>query len=1035
MKLKYKIQQYQTEAVDAVIDCFKGQPKADSLHYRVNPGRGRGRQYDLQYDSQTGFRNNDILLRDEDLLENIQAVQNRQGLLPSRTLADFTTLNRKGIRKPVNRRYRSGAKINLDVEMETGTGKTYCYIKTMFEMNRRYGWSKFIVMVPSIAIREGVQSSFQATAEHFSETFQKKARFFVYNSRHLQELESFSSDAGINVMIINIQAFNARGADNRRIYEELDEFQSRRPIDVLSANRPILILDEPQKMEGNATLGALPKFKPLMILRYSATHRTQHCQVHRLDAIDAYERKLVKKISVHGIQTHRVSGTDAYLFLDGIEVSSEAPVARIEIEVQLGSGKIIRKLKRLSENDDLYQASNRLEQYRGYTVSNIKPILNIVEFINGKKVAAGEAIGDVNENDIRRFQIRETIKAHLRKEHQLFSQGVKVLSLFFIDEVKKYRDYEQVDKKGEYARTFEREYEALRDDYLAESVDHDEFFRNYLTEIDPAKTHNGYFSVDKNGRMANPSRIKKRGEAKGTCDDISAYDLILREKEVLLSLEEPTRFIFSHSALREGWDNPNVFVMCMLKRSESNISRRQEVGRGLRLSVDQNGERKDHPATVHEINVLSVVASESYENFVRELQTEIADTLSARPRKADQAYFAGKVIHTHEGPIKVSSLMARQIYQYLVRNGFVNDMDEITSTYRQAKAADQLPDMGQLHPYRGQIIELIDNLVDENKLPKIDDGRKAKTNRLNANFRKKEFKELWARINRRAIYQVDFVAEELVKKCVSVLNANLNVPSLQYTLKVGIQKDELTNSQIHGLDGFTVTGRQTESGSVTRSSMKYDLVGKIAEGSQITRATAVNILSKITPQAFEQFMDNPEYFISESSRIIRGEMAAMVVECLVYNEIDECYDIDIFTANQTGQDFSRATRTLQRHIYDFLITDSDVERRFVKDLDTSNEVTVYAKLPRGFLIPTPIGDYNPDWAISFKFANHKHIYFVAETKGSMDSLEFRGSEGIKIECARKFFNEIGRQIDADCAQYDVVADYESLMNLVAPSKR
>ena len=1032
MKLKYKTQEYQTEAVNAVLDCFDGQPKAGSLHYKINPGRGGEQQYDLQ----TGFRNNDIILRDTELLENIQAVQDRQGLPSSRTLTDFTTLNNKGIRKPVTRNYGPGAKINLDIEMETGTGKTYCYIKTMFEMNRRYGWCKFIVMVPSIAIREGVQNSFQSTAEHFSEAFQKKARFFVYNSRHLQELESFSSDAGINVMIINIQAFNARGADNRRIYEELDEFQSRCPIDVLSANRPILILDEPQKMEGKATLEALPKFKPLMILRYSATHRTQHCQVHRLDAIDAYEKKLVKKISVHGIQTHRISGTTAYLFLDSIEISSNAPVARIEMEVKLRSGNIIRKLKHLAEKDNLYEISNGLNQYHGYIISDIKPVSNVVEFTNGMQLDAGEAIGDVTENDIRRFQIRETIKAHFLKERQLFSQGIKVLSLFFIDEVKKYRDYEQVDGKGEYARIFEREYEALCGDYLAKSIDDDESYRNYLAEIDPAGTHNGYFSIDTNGRMVNPSNIKKRGEGKGTCDDVSAYDLILREKGRLLSFEEPTRFIFSHSALREGWDNPNVFVMCMLKRSDSNISRRQEIGRGLRLAVDQQGERKDHPSTVHEINILSVIASESYENFVRELQSEIADTLAARPRKANQAYFAGKFILTEEGQIEISSRMARQIYQYLVKNDFVNDMDEITSTYRQAKATDQLPDMGtQLQPYRYQIIELLDNLIDESKLPKVDDGRKMKINRLNANFRKKEFNDLWARINRRAIYQVDFDSEELTDKCVSELNRNLKVPSLQYTLKVGTQKDKLTDRQIQGQDGFTVMSRTTENGATIHSSVRYDIVGKIAEISQITRGTAVAILSKITPETFEKFMENPEYFIAESSRIIQQQMSSMVIEGLVYNEIDERYSINIFTANQTGQDFSRATKKLQRHIYDFAITDSDVERDFVMDLDASSEVIVYAKLPRGFLIPTPVGDYNPDWAISFRFANQRHIYFVAETKGTMDSLKLRGVEDNKIQCARKFFDEISKQFDSNCARYGVVTNYDDLMQIVAPVKK
>ncbi|MCY3614926.1 MAG: DEAD/DEAH box helicase family protein [Bacteroidetes bacterium] len=1022
MKLKFKIQSHQTAAVEAVIDCFEGQPATAPSRYRIDPGM----QLIPRFDLGDGFKNNDIQIDDTVLLENIRSVQRRQNLRPSETLSHFTKPNNQGIRKPVGRTYYPGAKINLDIEMETGTGKTYCYIKTMFEMNKRFGWSKFIVMVPSIAIREGIYNSFQSTAEHFSESYGKKARFFIYNSRSLHELESFSSDAGINVMIINIQAFNARGKDNRRIYEELDEFQSRRPIDVLCANRPILVLDEPQKMEGKATLEALPKFNPLMILRYSATHRTQHCQIHRLDALDAYNQKLVKKIAVHGIRTRGISGTSAYLFLEGIEISTNAPVARIEMEVKLRSGKIKRQLKRLTRKTDLYEASNGLDQYRDHIICEIDANQDFVEFKDGKRLRVGELIGDVSRNDIRRIQIRETIKAHLDKERALFSQGIKVLSLFFIDEVKKYRDYEQEDEKGEYARVFEHEYRMLREEYLSEPIINDKSYQDYLLNIDSATTHNGYFSIDKKGRLTDP-RIKKRGVEKGTSDDATAYDLILKNKEQLLSLEEPTRFIFSHSALREGWDNPNVFVMCMLKRSDSNISRRQEVGRGLRISVDQHGERNDHPALVHEINVLSVIASESYEDFVQGLQTEIADTLT-RPRKASKEYFEGKSIRTSKGPIKISSQMAIQIYQYLVRNEFVDDTEQITSIYRQAREEDELPNMGVNERYRSQIIELIDGVFRD--LPIPDDGRRSKSNRLNANFKKKEFQELWSRINKKAIYQVDFDSCELIDKCVSALNSNLTIPSLRYTIKTGTQKDELSDTSMHDSDGFTVTNTLTKSGSPVPSQVKYDLIGKIADNSEITRKTAATILSKIKPLVFEQFMNNPERFISEFSRIIKEEKASMVIEGLVYNEIDKCYNINIFTKNQATQDLSRATAKLNNHVYDFAITDSDKERKFVEELDTSSEVTVYAKMPRGFLIPTPIGDYNPDWAISFKVGKHRHLYFVAETKGSMSSIQIRGSEKIKIECAKKFFDETCRRIDQGQVKYGVVTNYEELMDLV-----
>ena len=632
MKLKFKVQPYQTNAVNDVVDCFEGQVPALPLSYRIDPGvviKGQQLRPEADYE---GFKNADLALTEAQILENIQKVQRRRNLPVSQSLTDFTTLNAGGERVPAPEAYKRQAlaatydnkrtAVHLDVEMETGTGKTYCYIKTIFEMNKRYGWSKFIIMVPSIAIREGVYKSLQITADHFTESYGKKARFFIYNSKRLHELESLSSDAGINVMVINIQAFNARGADNRRIYEELDDFQSRKPIDVIASNRPILILDEPQKMEGAATMEALPKFKPLFIMRYSATHRTQHNRVHRLDALDAYNQKLVKKIAVRGIQTRGLAGTNAYLYLEGIDISKKAPVARIEMEVKLKSGEIKRQLKRLEKGDNLVDLSNELDQYKdSFVIADIDAQADYVEFTNGLVLEAGKATRDLTEHDIRRIQIRETIKAHLDKEKQLFPRGIKVLSLFFIDEVVKYRDYEQADTKGEYARVFEEEYELLKAEYLTELAIDNEAYRAYLASIEPAKTHNGYFSIDKKTGRDIDGSIKQEKDAQtgskvGVSQDVDAYDLILKKKERLLSFEEPTRFIFSHSALREGWDNPNVFVMCMLKHSDNTISRRQEVGRGLRLSVDQHGERMDHPEVVHDVNVLNVVASESYKDFV-----------------------------------------------------------------------------------------------------------------------------------------------------------------------------------------------------------------------------------------------------------------------------------------------------------------------------------------------------------------------------------------------------------------------------------
>ena len=1012
MKFKFKIQQYQTEAVSAIVDCFAGQPNTSGMAYRIDPGSN---QQSINMDlEQTGFRNADLRLSETQLLANIQNVQRRQNLPVSESLVS-----------------RAGCTLNLDVEMETGTGKTYCYVKTVFELNKQYGWSKFIIIVPSIAIREGVLKSLEITADHFLESYGKKARFFAYNSRQLHYLESFSSDAGINVMVINIQAFNATSKDNLRIYDELDEFQSRKPIDVISSNRPILILDEPQKMEGKKTLDSLPKFKPLMILRYSATHRTEHNRIYRLDALDAYNQKLVKRIAVRGITTRGLPGTNAYLYLEAIEISRQAPLARIEMEIRKGN-TIKRITRKLADGSNLFELSNELDQYRGFVISQIDAVHDKVEFTNGQILYAGDVTGDMTEMEMRRIQIREAIRSHFEKEQCLFGQGIKVLSLFFIDEVAKYRDYSLPDEKGEYARIFEEEYEQIKTEYLATLPLENDGWYTYLNRISVKSTHNGYFSIDKKtNRLKDPS-IKTRGEEAGLSDDVDAYDLILKDKERLLSFDEPVRFIFSHSALREGWDNPNVFVMCMLKHSDSTISRRQEVGRGLRLCVNQTGERMDNPATVHDINILTVVASESYKNFVDKLQKEIGDSLSARPQKANETYFTGKLIETDNGLLSITPAMARQIYRYLLKEDYVDDLDEIAEAYHTARSEQTLaPLPATLAPYADQIFKLIDGIFSKSALPNIGDDRTPKTNPLNDNFKKKEFQELWKRINQKAVYRVEFDSEELIENCIRTLNRDLRVTPLQYTIQTGIQHEQISDIQVRSGSSFELTGTSTETGSISIHSMvKYDLIGKVAENTRLTRKTVSTILQGIETAVFSQFRTNPEQFISECSRLVNEQKATIIIERLSYDCIGKTYDTDIFTAAQSRQDFSQASEKLKRHIYDYVVTDSRVEKEFVQELDTSQEVVVYAKLPCGFLIPTPVGNYNPDWAIAFREGSVRHIYFVAETKGTMSSMELRAIEEIKIECARKFFNELNHRINQDNVIYDVIDSYGKLMEVV-----
>ena len=1034
MKLKFKTQTFQTAAVQAVVDCFKGQPPAatEAISYRIDPGKAKKGVEDLF--AQGGFKNADLKLTDIALLDNVTKVQHQQNLPLSSSLTDFYTINGNRERIPATTQYKDTAKavsrLHLDIEMETGTGKTYCYIKSIFELNKQYGWSKFIIVVPSIAIREGVAKSLEITAEHFLETYHKKARFFIYNSKQLHHLESFSSDAGINVMVINVQAFAARGADNRRIYDELDDFQSRRPIDVISANRPILILDEPQKMEGAATLKSLEEFKALMVLRYSATHKTTHNKIHRLDALDAYNQKLVKKIAVRGISVKGLAGTNAYLYLQSIDVSAKKPPeARVEFEQKLKSGEIKRVVRKLVKTDNLFDLSNGLDQYRGYVVSDINANTDTLSFTNGVELFVGEADGDVNEAALRRIQIREAIKAHFDKELTLFQQGIKVLTLFFIDEVAKYRDYSAADEKGEYARIFEDEYSQ----YLNEVLDLDETpYIKYLKDINPAKTHKGYFSIDKKTKRDVDPAVAARGENAGLSDDVDAYDLILKQKERLLSLQEPVRFIFSHSALREGWDNPNVFVICALKHSDNTISRRQEVGRGLRLSVNQTGDRMDHPAIVHDVNVLTVVASESYKDFVSALQKDISDSLSARPKVADEAYFTGKVLKTATGDVEVTPQLAKQIYKYLLKNDYSDDTDRITGTYHEAKKEGTLaPLPPELQAHAEQVYLLIDSVFSDSQMFEISDDRRPKKNPLNGNFDKQEFKELWNRINRKAAYSVDFDSAELVTKAVTELDKSLRVTPLQYTIQTGEQAALVTYDGLKDGEAFVLKATETEKNVHSiHSAVKYDLIGKIAEGTQLTRRTTADILKGISVAVFAQFRTNPESFIAEAVRLINEQKATMIIEHLAYDPVEDKFDLDIFTAGQSKQDFSKAGDKLKRHIYDYVITDSGIERDFVKELDTCTEVVVYAKLPRGFLIPTPVGDYNPDWAVSFKEGSVKHVYFVAETKGSMSSMVLNEIEKTKIKCARKFFDEINRKYAPENVKYDVVNSFGKLMELV-----
>lgn len=1023
MKFKFKIQQYQTDAVKAIADVFEGQPyRAQSL-YTMDKGVTRQNaqmslfdsNMPLQEEDDVGFANARIELTPQQLLANIKNIQALSNLNESQYLS-----------------HKFGA-VDLDVEMETGTGKTYVYIKSMFELNKRYGFSKFIVVVPSIAIREGVKKTFEMTQDHFMDTYGKKARFFIYNSKRLNEIEQFSSSSAIHVMIINIQAFNARGADARRIYEELDDFQSRRPIDVIARNRPIIILDEPQKMGGAATQESLSRFNPLFSMNFSATHKTQHNLVYVLDALDAFNKKLVKKIQVKGFTVKNLRGTNGYLYLQDIILSpSKPPAARMELEIRYKSGKVNRETRILRVGDNLYQISNQMEQYRnGFVINEIDPFHNTVSFFNGDVLELGRAAGDVSEMDMRRIQIRETIRSHFEKEEELFERGIKVLSLFFIDEVAKYRQYDEDGNEvnGEYGRMFEEEYNKVVNDYLTLF---DTPYVRFLQSTSAERAHNGYFSIDKKGRKVD-SEVKRGTDIS---DDVSAYDLILKDKERLLSFEEPTRFIFSHSALREGWDNPNVFQICTLKHSSSNVQRRQEVGRGLRLCVNSTGERMDSTIPnfdVHELNVLTVIANDSYEDFVKGLQAEMKDTLYERPSRASKEFFAGRKIVVDGREHIITLQQATSIYKYLLKNDYLDNDDRPTEEYKRAVAEGTLEPMPfEIEPMAETVHKLVQSIYDAEALRgMIENGHQAKVqdNALNENFKKKEFQALWNLINHKYAYTVAFDSAELIKNAINSINDNLYVTTLTYTVSTGEQKEQIDSDEIKNAMSFKAARTRTETIRTAASdTIKYDLVGKIAGATSLTRKTAAEILKGIHPDKFVCYKQNPEDFINKVSKLINEQKASIIVERVSYHQINGTFDSSIFAESKATGEFEHAFKAA-KHIRDYVFVDginkdTSIERRFAQELDLAEEVCVYAKLPRDFYIPTPVGKYSPDWAIAFHEGSVKHIYFVAETKGSLDTMQLKGVENAKIECAKKLYNKMS----TSKVRYEYVTNYSDMLN-------
>ena len=1027
MKLRYKHQRFQTEAALAVANAFTGQPKSDGQSDHIVD---QGVHQDLFVVK--GFGNKNVILAPEAVCENVRAIQTEQGLKPVEQLQQL-----------------QGVGTALTIEMETGTGKTYTYIKTMYELNARYGWTKFVVVVPSIAIREGVLKSFESMQEHFAQEYGKRTQYFVYNSKQLSKIDAFASDAGMHVMIINTQAFNAsmdeekstdkmekgklKKADKaaRIIFERRDEFGSRRPIDVLAQTHPIMIIDEPQSVLGvdkkNKTRKGIAMFKPLFTLLYSATHRKGdiYNMVYKLDAIDAYNQKLVKKIEVKGIRQIGSTATNGYVYLEEIVIGKGNPQARISFDIKTQTGT--KQVSRLvDERFNLKEQSGGLAEYdNNFIVERIDGRLGIVRFLNGLTLHEGDAVGSVNEDYIRRIQIRETIRTHLERERQLYGQNIKVLSLFFIDHVDSYKLYEGEDSKGKFAKMFEEEYNRVLSEMLPSFTD--EAYLRYLSDPRNAasKVHKGYFSMDKKSKMVESK--ERQGE-----NEERAFDLIMKDKERLLSLSEPVRFIFSHSALKEGWDNPNVFQICTLKNSDNETKKRQEVGRGMRLCVNQKGERQDADVLgdhVFDTNILTVIASESYEDFAKKLQTEMAEACADRPTVITPNLFEDKTYTMEDGTNgKLDINQARAIYNELIRQDYVNDEGTLTARYFDDKRNGSL-DFGKSNDMKDSIIAILDTVFTRS-IVKPEDGRKPKLAKFQKdNFAKKEFQELWKRINRRTYYQVNFDTSDLVKKSVKAVDDLLKVTEIRIVVEGGsmenIHDKESLEAGVAMTQGNIRTIHLTEA---VGKGVTYDLIGQLVSATGLTRKTIVEILKGIKPATFSMFKMNPEEFIIKTARIINDCKALAVIQCIKYEKLNDEFSTDIFTENALRGKLGVNAIESVKSLYDLVVLDSmGTEKDFAESLEHEDDVVVYTKLPRGSYINTPMGKYNPDWAVAFREGSVKHVYFIAETKGTDDlPSDLRGTENSKIECARKHFEAISEKD----VIFDVVKNYQKLYDVV-----
>ena len=982
--------QYQLDAINSIVDIFQGQEKCDS-NFTVYSPEFIQKQHNISF-NEIGYGNR-LTLTEGKILENVQQIQLGNGLKPSTS-------------KEVDKTH-----LDFTVEMETGTGKTYVYLRTIMELYRKYGFSKHIIVVPSIPIKEGTFFSLKETKDHLQGLYDNiPYNFFIYDSSRLNEVRDFSTNDGLEIMVINIDAFSKSFKDpskpnNANIIHRYNDSLGYKPLDLIKNTNPVVFIDEPQTtMSTELRKKAVKNLHPLTIIRYSATHREKVNLMYKLDAVDAYEQKLVKQIEVGSVQTEG-DNNQAYIKLIDIKLSKGSPVAKIEIDV-FDKGTIKRKQVTVKQNDDLEQLTDRTE-YEGYIIKDIYGGggSEYIDFTSKDDfIKLGESIGSVDDRQVKTAMISKTIEEHLDKELVLNKEGIKVLSLFFIDEVAKYRQYDEDGNQlnGEYATIFEEEYLKIIKKPKYQTL----FDQHHSSNTYPSEVHNGYFSIDKKSKKSNKKdKFEYFKDTNGsTKADEDTYSLIMQDKKGLLSFSSKLRFIFSHSALREGWDNPNVFQICTLReRGSSKITPRQQIGRGLRLCVNQQGER----VYGHEVNTLSVIANESWEQFVQELQTEIEKETGIKFGVIEEYTFSDVVLGVEDGHTQyLGQEKSSQLYKHFIEKGYVDNRGKVQDILRIA-LKDNTVDIPEgfddnVHVYK-QIISNLKSAAGKLEIKNKDEKKRVRVNRQILDS--PEFKELWDRVKYKTTFSVDFDSNSLVQKCISSIDEKLVIQrgKLHYT------KTSVTMS----IGGVEVDDSKTQTET---SNLDYevdvlpDIVGYLQNETQLTRKSIVNILTGT--RKLKYFKINPQKFIEGCIDIINEQMRLHIVDGIKYHKIggNEYYSQELFENEELFGYIKSNLSVSSKSPYEYVVYDSRIESGLTKEFEQSQNVSVYAKLPNWFKIDTPLGSYNPDWVVGWKDGDDEKLYFVVESKGSLSELDLRPKEYSKIQCGKKHFESIGSEM-------------------------